>query len=71
MKLSQSFRMRLFAGFLLASLLPLLLCAVMLLQVFRLRLDSQMDSETQGQLSSVTCGWTARWTARPRASSAA
>ena len=54
MKLSQSFRMRLFAGFLLASLLPLLLCAVMLLQVFRLRLDSQMDSETQGQLSSVT-----------------
>ena len=35
MKKRHSFHRRLFAGFLLASLLPLLLCSAMLLQIFR------------------------------------
>ena len=43
-----SFRSRLFAGFLLASLLPLLLCSAMLLQIFRLRLDSQAEAGVPG-----------------------
>ena len=48
MKKRHSFRRRLFAGFLLASLLPLLLCSAMLLQIFRLRLDSQLEEESRG-----------------------
>ena len=53
MKKRHSFRRRLFAGFLLASLLPLLLCSAMLLQIFRLRLDSttvysELYSATEG-----------------------
>ena len=35
--LSSSFRNRLFAAFLAASLIPLLLCSALLLQIFRLR----------------------------------
>lgn len=53
MKLRHSFRTRLFVGFLLASLLPVLLCSAMLLQVFRLRLDSQVSEESQEYLSHV------------------
>ena len=53
MKLRKSFRARLFAGFLVASLLPVLLCSGMLLQVFRMRLDSQVDHESQEQLGRV------------------
>ena len=52
-KLPHSFRTRLFAGFLVASLVPVLLCSAMLLQVFRLRLDSQADEECRGQLNRV------------------
>ena len=47
MKKRHSFRRRLFAGFLLASLLCLLLCSAMLLQIFRLRLDSQLEEESR------------------------
>ena len=53
MKLARSFRTRLFAGFLLASLLPLLLCSAMLLQIFRLRMDAQADTESREQLDHV------------------
>ena len=53
MKLTRSFRTRLFAGFLLASLLPLLLCSAMLLQIFRLRMDAQADTESREQLDHV------------------
>ena len=53
MKKRHSFHRRLFAGFLLASLLPLLLCSAMLLQIFRLRLDSQLEEESREQLDHV------------------
>lgn len=53
MKLTRSFRTRLFAGFLLASLLPLLLCSAMLLQIFRLRMSAQADTESREQLGHV------------------
>ena len=53
MKLTRSFRTRLFVGFLLASLLPLLLCSAMLLQIFRLQMNAQADSESNAQLDHV------------------
>ena len=52
-RVSHSFRTRLFAGFLVASLVPVLLCSAMLLQVFRLRLGSQADEACLQQLSRV------------------
>lgn len=45
MKKSRSFRRQLFSGFLLVSLIPLLICSAMLLQIFRLRMTG--DAETQ------------------------
>lgn len=54
MKFIHSFRTRLFTGFLAASLVPVLVCSSMLLQIFRLRLDSQVDEESQEYLSQVT-----------------
>ena len=44
---SRSFRNRLTAAFLAVSLVPLLLCSAMLLQLFRLRMtgDAQKDAE--------------------------
>lgn len=45
MKKSRSFRRQLFGGFLLVSLIPLLICSAMLLQIFRLRMTG--DAETQ------------------------
>ena len=53
MKLTRSFRTRLFVGFLLASLLPLLLCSAMLQQMFRLQMNAQADSESNAQLDHV------------------
>ena len=53
-KLTHSFRTRLFVGFLVASLVPVLLCSAMLLQVFRLRLDSQVDQDSREQLAQVS-----------------
>ena len=48
MKKPHSFRRQLFAGFLLVSLIPLLICSAMLLQIFRLRLsDNEMTQAEQ------------------------
>nr|WP_325211784.1 sensor histidine kinase [uncultured Oscillibacter sp.] len=49
-----SFRRRLFAGFLAASLIPLLACSAMLLQIFRLRLAADAERETAEQLDLVS-----------------
>lgn len=49
-----SFRRRLFAGFLAASLIPLLACSAMLLQIFRLRLAGDAERETAEQLDLVS-----------------
>lgn len=49
-----SFRRRLFAGFLAASLIPLLACSAMLLQIFRLRLASDAERETAEQMDLVS-----------------
>ena len=43
--LSASFRNRLFAAFLAASLIPLLLCSALLLQIFRLRMEDRAQGE--------------------------
>ena len=45
-----SFRSRLFAGFLAASLLPLLLCSALLLQVFRFQLNERAETENREYL---------------------
>ena len=48
-----SFRGRLFLAFLVVSLVPLLICSMMLLQIFRLRLTDTARSETADHLSNV------------------
>lgn len=48
-----SFRARLFAAFLLASLVPLLICSAMLLQIFRLRMTDAAESEALEHLNSA------------------
>lgn len=48
-----SFRARLFAAFLLASLVPLLICSAMLLQIFRLRMTDAAETEAQAHLNSA------------------
>lgn len=50
MKRSYSFRKRLFAGFLIVSLVPLLICSAMLLQIFRLRMTSSADTQSEQAL---------------------
>lgn len=49
-----SFKARLFAAFLLASLVPLLICSAMLLQIFRLRMTEADAAEAREHLSSVS-----------------
>lgn len=49
-----SFRRRLFRSFLVVSLVPLLVCSTMLLQIFRLRMTSAARQEMAGQLSAVS-----------------
>ena len=49
-----SFRGRLFRSFLVVSLVPLLVCSTMLLQIFRLRMTSAARQEMAGQLSAVS-----------------
>ena len=49
----RSFRGRLFLALLAASLVPLLLCSAMLLQIFRLRLTSSAQEEAQQYLDSA------------------
>lgn len=51
---SLSFRARLFAAFLLASLVPLLICSAMLLQIFRLRMTESDAVSAQERLESVS-----------------
>ena len=51
--LSSSFRNRLFAAILAASLIPLLLCSALLLQIFRLRMEDRAQEEADGYLASV------------------
>ena len=43
-----SFRRRLFVAFLAVSLVPLLLCSAMLLQIFRLRMTDAAQAEAAG-----------------------
>ncbi len=50
MKRSYSFRKRLFAGFLIVSLVPLLICSAMLLQIFRLRMTNSADTQSEQAL---------------------
>lgn len=50
----KSFRFRLFLSFLAVSLVPLLLCSSMLLQIFRLRLTEAAKDESASHLNSVT-----------------
>lgn len=49
--LNRSFRTRLFAAFLVVSLIPLLLCSAMLLQIFRIRMTNSAEESAQEQLS--------------------
>lgn len=48
-----SFRVRLFAAFLAAALVPLLICSAMLIQIFRLRMDAATAAEAQANLTGV------------------
>ena len=50
---SGSFRRRLFWAFLAAAMVPLLLCAGSLLQIFRLRLNDAARTEAQAHLNSA------------------
>ena len=51
--LSSSFRNRLFAALLAASLIPLLLCSALMLQTFRLRMEDRAQEEADGYLDNV------------------
>lgn len=51
--LSSSFRYRLFASFLVVSLIPLLICSAMLLQIFRLRMTGDAQKEAEEHLDRV------------------
>lgn len=52
--LSRSFRNRLFVAFLVASLVPLLICSTLLLQIFRLRLTNNAEAEAREHLEIVS-----------------
>lgn len=51
--LNRSFRNRLFAAFLAVSLVPLLVCSAMLLQIFRLRMTGNSQASAQEQIQVV------------------
>ena len=51
--LSASFQHRLFAAFLVVSLVPLLICSAMLLQIFRLRMTGDAQREAEEHLDRV------------------
>ena len=51
---SRSFRTRLFTAFLAVSLVPLLICSAMLLQIFRLRLTNDAGEETRKYMDQVS-----------------
>lgn len=50
---SRSFRKRLFHAFLLVSLVPMLLCAMLLLQIVRIRVENNARQEAEHNLSNV------------------
>ena len=52
--LSRSFRNRLFVTYLTASLVPLLICSVLLLQIFRVRLTTNAEADAQAHLRTVS-----------------
>lgn len=54
MKRTLSFRRRLSAGFLAASLIPLLACSAMMLQIFRLRMTAEAEREMAEYLSAAS-----------------
>ncbi len=54
MRQTVPFRRRLFAAFLIVSLIPLLICSAMLLQIFRLRLVREAQREMEEQLHAVS-----------------
>ena len=49
-----SFRQRLNAAFLAVSLVPMLICSALLLQIFRLRLQTDASETAQTQLDSIS-----------------
>lgn len=51
--LSVSFRNRLFIALLAASLIPLLICSALLLQIFRIQMTSEKQREADGDLASA------------------
>ena len=51
--LFSSFRNRLFAAFLAASLIPLFICSALLLQIFRLQMTSQAQQEASDSLAEL------------------
>lgn len=65
-----SFRARLFAAFLAVSLIPLLICSAMLLQIFRLRLANNAETEAREYLSSLSQVMDEAYEALGRAASA-
>lgn len=54
MRRTPSFRRRLAAGFLAASLIPLLACSAMMLQIFRLRMASEAEREMTEYLDTAS-----------------
>ncbi len=54
MRRAPSFRRRLFAGFLAASLIPTLACSAMMLQVFRLRMAGEAEREMAEYLAAAS-----------------
>ena len=54
MNRTPSFRRRLSAGFLAASLIPLLACSAMMLQIFRLRMTGEAEREMAEYLSAAS-----------------
>ena len=54
MRRTPSFRRRLSAGFLAASLIPLLACSAMMLQIFRLRMTAEAEREMEEYLSAAS-----------------
>lgn len=51
--MESSFRNRLFAAFLVISLVPLLICSVIMLQIFRIRMNEDAEEIAQEQMKAV------------------
>jgi len=57
----RSFRGRLTGAFLLVSLVPMLICSALLLQIFRLRMTNSAETESEEYLSNVSQALDAAW----------